>query len=260
MKSLVLLLLLLCSFSASSIEVISHRANICGLTENSIGAIEKSWLSNIAAVEVDVRISNDELVYLYHDAEIDDKEVARLSYSEVVGLVGEQRAPKLRNVFARTKPIGFYILDLKSPWRGRENVLAKIVKASGVANEKLVIQSHDLELLASIRKLLPKSRYFYLSKLRRKFPLFRAPSAASIAAEIEGAEIDGVSLKGRNFISKEFIETFQKAGLEVFIWTINDIDRFQYYRGLGVDGVITDQGAQFQKVLHNDRVNPVVCN
>ena len=252
MKKIFVALLMFFPISADAIEVISHRANICNLTENSLAAIEKVSLSNIGNVEIDVRVSSDGIVYLYHDNAISYTEVKGLTHSDVVDLVGSERAPTLKKVFERVQLKGFYILDLKSPWFKQQEALINVVKQSNIPLNKIIVQSHDLQLLQSIKKKLPESRYFYLSKLRRQPPFFSTPKFERIMSEIGDAKIDGVSLKGRRFISKDFVQSLQDFGLDVFVWTINDVDRFEYYKSVGVQGVITDRATDFNKWLNNE--------
>jgi len=38
----------------------------------------------------------------------------------------------------------------------------------------------------------------------------------------------------------EIIRATQQAGLAVSVWTVNNIERAQQLRGLGIDGLITD--------------------
>ena len=138
--------------------------------------------------------------------------------------------------------------------------MVDIVKESKIPQDKIIIQSHDLQLLQSIKKKLPKSRYFYLSKLRRQFPFFSAPKPEQIIEDIGDAKINGVSLKGRRFISKDFVQSLQSSSLDVFVWTINDTERFEYYNRIGVQGIITDRATDFNKLLHKEFVDEVECN
>jgi len=255
-----LYLFVLFPMSAMATEVVSHRANICNLIENSLEAIERVSLSNVSSVEIDVRVSSDGVVYLYHDNAISYTEVKDLKYSEIVDLAGSVKTPKLRSVFERIQLNEFYILDLKSPWVEQQKALVDVVKESNIPQSKIIIQSHDLQLLQSIKKKLPQSRYFYLSKLRRQFPFFSAPKPERIISEIGDVKIDGVSLKGRRFISKEFVRFLQDSSLDVFIWTINDTDRFEYYRNIGVQGIITDRATDFSKLQHKEFSEEVECS
>lgn len=260
MKKVLSLALAIYALSASATEVISHRANICNLVENSIEAIETSWASGIKAVEIDVRVSQDGIPYLYHDDEVAGTAIKALNYKEIVRLVGIKRAPTLRHVFEKGNPYGLYILDLKLPWNGNQDFLVQAVKESGLNESNIVIQSHDLSLLEHLKKRLPNCKYFYLSRLKRKFPFFRAPQAENLITEINDFEVDGVSIKGRKFISKIFVEKLQKSGVDVFVWTINDTDRFEHYKNIGVQGIITDRYFEFNHYSTKNRLPKSECN
>ncbi len=256
MKALVLLIGILVSFKVSSADIISHRGNVCNLKENSVEAVRKVWaLENIDGVEIDVRISSDYVVYLYHDDEVNDLRVKDLEYSEVVAEVGVNSAPTLKTALVNAKK-GYYIIDLKSPWRGKEVHLVNVVTHSDIASDRIVFQSSDLSVLGNIKQALPNSRFFYLAKLKRRFPFFKAPKPEHVLSKVGSYQIDGVSLKDRKFLSRVYIDTLRSSGLEVFVWTINDFSRFEYYRSLGVEGVITDSSLKFSSSLNAGTLDP----
>jgi glycerophosphoryl diester phosphodiesterase len=63
--------------------LIAHRANASGSIDNSTGGIATSLALGIKTVEMDVRVSKDNVVYLYHDAKIGDRRVAELTFREI---------------------------------------------------------------------------------------------------------------------------------------------------------------------------------
>ncbi|MBQ0799128.1 MAG: hypothetical protein KBT63_07555 [Porticoccaceae bacterium] len=55
-RLLLLLVLLSSAFSGHAFELIAHRGNSCGATENSIEAVKDSWSLGASAIELDVRV------------------------------------------------------------------------------------------------------------------------------------------------------------------------------------------------------------
>ena len=47
----------------------------------------------------------------------------------------------------------------------------------------------------------------------------------------------------------DIVKATQKAGLNVSVWTVNDIERAQHLRDLGIQGLITDFPKMMQTAL-----------
>jgi len=236
------ILIALCSFialDAVAIEFIAHRGYSCGTFENTILSVRNAWLVGSDGVELDLRVSKDGVVFLYHDDDIDGRSISRLDYAEVNSAM-EITAPTFESILNLGEPPGYFVLDLKEMDPNKYESLAPLILASAVEQSRFVIQSNSVAVLAAVKEQLPGAEFYYLTHLKRMFPLYRAPKSNSIVARIEGFNVDGVSLKGRGFIDQRFIQDFKDAGYLVNVWTINDPARASYYRGIGVDGLITD--------------------
>ena len=225
---------------AFGVEVIAHRANGCGMTENSIGAVRSSFAAGVDAVELDVRVSLDGIAYLFHDDEIGSRPVLAMEYSELQSVAGAAGTPTLSETLGDSTFTGLYVLDLKQINTSTASHVAKVVKHSAVNLNQIIFQSDDRRVLQALHEMLPTGRYYLLERLKRRFPFFRSVKAERIAATIPTDYIEGVSLKGRLFIDKLFVSTLKNAGLRVFVWTINEKSRAHYYQAIGVDGLITD--------------------
>ncbi len=243
MRTTLLVVLLLAANAPQGALVIAHRGNGCGTVENSIDAIRASWSVGSDAVELDVRASKDGVAYLYHDDDIDGTRVSALTYAQVRLLVGRKAAPRLETALAAGGSGGFFLLDLKPFAESAYRVVIDAVADSGVADEKLVFQSDDLGALAAMRRSFPSSRFFFLSRLKRRLPFLLAPDPYRIAARLAGHPVDGISIKGRRFIDSAYVQALKNSGLSLTVWTINDPARARYYRDIGIDAVITDRPA-----------------
>lgn len=254
-RTILSFLFLAVSLPCYAVELVSHRGNACGTMENSVEAVKSAWTAGSNAVEVDVRVSGDGIVFLYHDAEIKNQRLVDLDYSEVVNLVGKSAVPTLKSVLMINGSTGYYILDLKQVGEGDYQSIIKAVRGINISQAKLVFQSDNEMILAEIRKALPHSRYFYLNKLKRRLPFFTVPKPESLIKKITNYGFDAISVKGRRFIDSKFIETLKSGGLKVYVWTINDVSRAHYYKSIGVDGIITDnvEGLRF---LLADKTQP----
>ena len=232
-----------------ALEFIAHRANYDFPIENSVEATRRALASSVDGIELDVRVSTDGVVYLFHDDEVDGDALNELSFAEARARTTRASAPLLSEIFALGEPSSFYLLDLKIDDVSAIEPLVSVVRESGIGLSKIVFQSSRLAILQHIEHKIPLSKRIYLTSLKRSRPFYLHPSADRLLDEISEHAIDGISLKGRKFIDAEYIDALKAAGLQVYVWTINDIARIQHYVALGVDGLITDNYREVEKIL-----------
>ncbi len=235
-----------------AVDIIAHRANGCGMTQNSIEAVRSANSTGFDAIELDVRVSNDGMAYLFHDDDIDDKPVRHLEYAAIQKLAGKVETPTLVSVLTAGKFYGFYILDIKQLNIDQVAYLVDAVKLSGLESQQIVFQSEDIKLLSAIYNQLPANRYYLLERLKKGFPYLFAPNPGKVAGKASAEFIEGVSLKGRSFLDRAFVSKLKESGLRVFVWTINSDSRATHYESSGVDGIITDTPLAFLNLFGRD--------
>lgn len=235
--------------SSQALEFIAHRANYDFPIENSVEGTRRALASSVDGIELDVRVSTDGFVYLFHDDEVDGEKLNELSFAEVRARTSRASAPLLTEIFALGEPRSFYLLDLKIDDFAAIGPLVSVVRESGIGLAKVIFQSRRLDILQQIEHKVPLSKRIYLTSLKKRWPLYRAPSAENLLEDISGFPIDGISLKGRRFLDAAYIATLREAGLDVYVWTVNDMERIQHYVAMGVDGLITDKYREVEKLL-----------
>ena len=254
----ILLLGLLLSNSALAVDVVAHRGNGCGFHENSVSAIKAAWALGVDGVEIDLRISSDDVPFLFHDYDYKGLSIGKLRYTEVNRRLGSA-APTLDDVLQLPVAHGYYILDLKE--RGTEFALsvAKVAQQSGISANQLIFQSENLHDLETIAGQLSESKFFYLARLRRGSFFRKSPRPDAIVSLLGKYNIDGISLKGRSYVDAGFVESIKDAGYLVYVWTINNSGRASYYRKIGVDGLITDDALSITRAPDPGRLNSASC-
>ncbi|MDH3695667.1 MAG: glycerophosphodiester phosphodiesterase [Gammaproteobacteria bacterium] len=240
MKKYLLLALFFFCIDTQGAELIAHRGIAPGFKENTLAAIKESWMLGADAVEIDLRISSDGVVYLFHDDEIDAGYVRDFEYLQLNAILTDIEIPTLSSVLNLGTPSGFYILDLKDHDERMKNALIAVVAQTSFPATKLVVQSHDIDLLVSIRETLPDAKYSFLTSLKREMSLLNSANPTDIASTLKQYDIDHIAAKGRSFIDRLFVDEFRNRGICFYVWTINDSSRVDYYSQIGVDGVITD--------------------
>ncbi|MEH6544358.1 MAG: glycerophosphodiester phosphodiesterase [Porticoccaceae bacterium] len=247
-----LLVLLSSAFSSHAFELIAHRGNSCGATENSIEAVKDSWSLGASAIELDVRVSNDDIAYLYHDPSIQNQRLIDLAYSDILALSGTSAAPRLETILVLSEVNGYYLLDLKDVTTNHYQPIISAIQTANIAQTKIAFQSGDRKLLAKLKTELPGSRYFYLDKLKRKLPFYTRPKPESLSKRISSYGVDAISIKGRDFVDRKYIDQLKHSGLQVYVWTINSASRAEHYKHLGADGIITDNINGLKETLRDE--------
>jgi len=220
-----------------SIELISHRGNCCGHLENTLPAIAGAWEAQADAVEIDIRLSKDKELLLYHDESMSGRAISSMLFSEILEL--NREIPRLSSVLDAGVPRGYLIFDLKEQSQDYLNELIKALKASNIHLNRFAFQSPELESLLFLKQALPESHYIFLSK-KRVVPYFSISNAKKLAKLLSKNNIGAVSIKGRRYINKKYVDAFKASGISVNVWTINEIDRAEHYASMGVSGLITD--------------------
>jgi glycerophosphoryl diester phosphodiesterase len=55
--------------------------------------------------------------------------------------------------------------------------------------------------------------------------------------------------RGRVLVDQRLVDTAHQRGIEVHVWTVNEVDEMHHLLDLGVDGLMTDRPALLKDVL-----------
>ena len=190
-------------------------------------------------VEVDLRLTGDGQLVLFHDAEYRKRAVNTVSLKELELLSGLDLVT-LPEIFEGLPPNGILLLDLKDFSSAFCTTLVEAVQASELSLDRLFFQSRSFIALDKVAQALPDARCLWVTSLKKEWLGMVNPSAIAIAKRLSQRKYYGVSAKGRQFVDAEFVHAFKEQGLRYFVWTINERDRMAHYKALGVDGIITD--------------------
>lgn len=255
------MLIVLCFLAGNNllaVELIAHRGYTCRAVENSSAAVADAWLARADGVELDLRVSSDGVILVYHDEQLGGRRISDLSYDKIRG-VAVYAVPTFQSILDLGQPQGFFLLDLKDSNASGYRPLGRMIAESGLDTDRVQVQSQSVEVLTAVRETMPDAAFFYLAHLDRTFPLFRTPGPGKVLKRIDGAELDGVSLKGRRAIDEQYIGRLKDAGYRVNVWTINDPVRAVYYRDIGADGLITDAPESLRSVLESGEGDGEAC-
>lgn len=243
--SILLFSTLLIVFAFADTKIIAHRGFSSAAPENTLAAFREAIAVGADFFELDVRQSRDGKLVVIHDHALnrvssagDTGKVAEMTLRELrKARVGYSRRfkdqfkregiPTLRRALYTAKNKIPVCVEIKVP-----DIEAAVLKTiyNLKMEKQVIIFAFDYEVLKKIRELDAEIPLLYL---RGSVDRQTLDQAEEIQASAIGA--------GRaTAITGELLAQMRAKGLELWQWTVNDIDEIQRLLDIGIDGIITD--------------------
>lgn len=216
-----------------------------------MAAISLAWQRGASAVEIDVRTSQDGQLMVIHDAKTSriggrPRPVTEQTAAELRTLdagrwkdprwAGE-RIPYLREVLQTVPPTGRLFIELKE---GPEVVplLAQLLTEIAVSPESYVVMAFSAPAVAACVQQLPGVHACQLLSARDWSP----PRALLplLGAAIERG-CDSVNFERHPTLDEHIIESIHVAGLQAYVWTVNQPTEARRLQKSGIDAIATDR-------------------
>lgn len=217
--------------------VFAHRGASGHEPENTLLAIEQALKMNVDAIEIDVHLSDGELIVI-HDRFVNNTtngigKVSKLSFHEIRRLdAGKgQQVPTLDEVLRCIHGQCLLNIELKAD-KTVLPVLAlvdKAVKEYGFTYNQFLFSSFNHHLLHEIKT---SRNNLNIGALTASCPLDYAAFADNLNAYSIHVAIDCI-----NF---EFVNDAHQRGLKVFVYTVDDEDDINEMHYLNVDGIFSN--------------------
>ncbi len=212
---------------------IAHRGASAYEPENTIRSFTRAMELGADMIELDVRRSLDGRLVVIHDDKVDRTTNGRglvraKSLAELRDLdagMGE-RIPTLEEVLELAAGRTKLVIELKED--GLEERVIELIRYYGLVEDLFVVSFKPLRLRA-IKEREPG--------LKTGLILFAAADPLKSAASC-GA--DAVA-PFRWFITRGLAERARKIGMHLFTWTVDDRDKAERLRGMGVSGIVTNK-------------------
>jgi len=236
-------------------RVLAHRGLVTpelaagGAVENSLAAVRAAVDAGAEYVETDCHLTRDGRVVLMHDADLhrvadDPRPVAAVTHRELAGLMA-------------TRGGLLTLEEALETFRGtRFNVDVKALAAAESAG-RIVAAHAERVLLTSFSDTHRRVALDAASAARGQRPA-TAPGRGGILGVLRAMHLgtraarqrafDGIDAlqiperRGRlRLLTRRLIEVAHAHGVEVHVWTVNDVETMRRLITMGVDGVITDR-------------------
>ena len=216
--------------------VIGHRGAAGHEPENTLRSFRRALELGADGVELDVRLSADGELVVFHDAALQRVTDGRgplarrtLDQLRACDAGRGERIPTLREVFESVDRRAFINIELKARGTARavEALIAEFIAQRGWEPEHFIVSSFLRRELALIRD----------PRVRRGV-LFTRPGLgwAALAQRLNAWSVH----PGARWTGARFVRAAQRRGWRVIPYTVNDPRELARLRGIGVDGVFTD--------------------
>lgn len=232
-----------------SVLIIAHRGASLDAPENTLAAIKKAIDDQADWIEIDVQETADGDIVVFHDSDFkrvsstplniwnaDQSDIQALDIgSWFAPQFSSEKTPTLRQVLNLCRDKSGVLIELK--YYGHDKRLEQ-----GVIDIVEEMQMEDQVMLMSLS-------YPAVKKVRALRPSWKVGLLSTVAlGDITQLDVDFLGLNGRA-ATPELIKRAHEAGIQVFVWTVNEPLDISAMASRGVDGIITDTPATARQVL-----------
>ena len=260
-------------FYGAKPRIIGHRGAKGEAPENTPPSFRRAFEDGAGFIELDVRGTKEGEVVIIHDATLERTTNGR-------GRVSRQSLKELKALDAG---YWFTIDGGKTfPYRGQKIAIPALQELfSSFPEVKAIIEIKQarpsmvkgvIEIIRRARKeeqvLLATEMDQIMKEVRRDLQAYRLPIAtgfsygevADFMSWLAGGRRDRYTPPGQAFqipcdyngmtlVNEQTLEAAHELGIEMFVWTVNDIGEMARLLELGVDGIITDYPARMRGLV-----------
>ncbi len=248
----------------------AHRGGEGLWPSNTLYAFERALALGVDVLEIDIHLSLDGTLVIRHDPTVNSTTdgigaIHDLTLAQIKALDagytwtedGRQTfpfrglgitIPTLEEAF-QAFPQARWSIDIKPDDPGVVDLFCRTLRQSDKLKQVVVGSFHDAQL-SRFRRLCPEvdtaagvseTRTFYFLSRARLSWFYRPPAKAFMIPETVGR---------RHLVTPGFIRSAHAQGLQVHVWTVNELDDMRRLVDWGVDGIITDYPSRLLMLLN----------
>ncbi len=222
--------------------VVAHRGASADHPENTIEAFIGAKEQGADGIELDVRLSADDVLVLHHDAHLPDGRMVR----EVMSDELPESVPSLAEALEATNPL-FTNIELKNlrsdpdyeAAEGLSIAVAGLISAFE-AHDRVLVSSFDLDAVLRIRSTDPLVPLGWL--------VWGQADPARLIGRVEAHRLQAIHPHDL-LVDASFVRRAHDVGVTVNVWTVDDTTRGLALAEMGVDAIITNTPALMKAAL-----------
>ena len=247
---------------SGTMRMIAHAGYSAVAPSNTLPAYEAAGRSDFWGAECDIQRTKDGVWILMHNDTVDDMtdgtgKVSELTYDEIMQFnvdAGNNienypglKVAKLEDYLDVCRKYGLHpVIEIKANADPKYMDELAPVLLSRDDRDMFVIISFGREICARVKELIPEIPVYYLIG-------FEDVSQEDIDFAVSN-KLDGMDI--HVFLPDDYVKAVTASGLDVFVWTIDDIKNCERFYKLGVNAITTNsinqetpEGSGFQQFL-----------
>jgi len=222
--------------------IIAHRGDSSRGLENSLEAIRLALSIPVDMIEIDLRKSRDDVIYVMHDKKTgrtaeQDVDIEHSLSREIAGirLNNGEHIPTLQDVLALVAGKTALNLEIKS--KGAGELTARHLISSGYFGKVMVSSFLENEVLM-VRRLMPKLPACLIYDI--------LPARAIPAYKAKGYSI--VSLR-KKAVNEKVVLACHKHDIQMYLWTVDEEKEMKKFIAWGVGGLYSNTPMVLKEVI-----------
>ena len=221
--------------------IIGHRGAPFISKENTIESFTKAFELGLNCIELDIQITKDNKIIIFHDWEILDKygkanKINNINYSKIIDSnYFNSKIPLLEKLLEIIPKNKFFNIEIKSRKINNHLIIQEVLKIIRNHNKEkyVIISSFNPFVLKLLHKISPEIYTAYLWSSENPLLLFNSllwiyfcyPDALHIDI---------------NDANKEIVDWAHNKKLPILAFTVNNIHELHNAKKIGLDGIFTD--------------------
>ncbi len=246
-------------------KVKAHRGSSESAPENTLVAVQLAFKEGADATEIDVRVSKDGAVVVFHDEDtkrignrdqlIAEQTLAELRELDVGAWKSEQyageRIATLTQILSAL-PVGHTLfVEIKDGVESVPSVLEAIKKTP--TNGQVAIESFDVEVLRAVGRAMPQLPLHVTLGANEDAAGVIHPFAPALARDAKTAGFSGLSVDLRG-MNHAFADAVYAEGLELAVWTVNHAAVLTLLRDFPITWIESDLPAMIVRELGREHL------
>jgi glycerophosphoryl diester phosphodiesterase len=249
-------------------RLIAHRGASGEYPENTMAAFRAAAEAGAPYFELDVRMTRDGVVVLSHDPELKricgiDSLISELAFTELrradagwgfdpdhdgrfpfrgQGLT----VPSLEEVFAGF-PDRRYIVEIKQTDPSVVAPMLEVIERAGMRRRVLIASEHQAPI-DEVRALAPNLPTGFPYPEIAGFMMSLPPGAERFVPRGEALQVPP-EYESWQIVTAASVAAAHRIGVEVHVWTVNEVGEMRALIELGVDGILTDYPSRLAAIL-----------
>ncbi len=238
---------------------IAHRGASLEAPENTAEAVALAWKQNVVAAEVDVQLSADGQIVVFHDLDtermtgqaglIKEQSWAELQKLTISGKGITTRIPLLAEIVQALPKGKIMVVEIKC---GTDIIypLKELFEAFPLKCKQLEFISFHKSALEAVKQKFPQNRAFILfDQPSAVNPEYRFPGTKQMIAYIKRHQLDGADLENGYYIDERLVHALHQEGKKLYVWTVDNWNEAERLRAMGVDGITSNRAGWMREQL-----------